>query len=152
MADGRFRLSSVLSLRESDLEKVENELARIAGEIAREMSESESLERLRQEAISSFSEQTGEESGLRTPFYEWLAHMGVLIAEQERRVRLLGESQDQCRKEWQKARMEKEKILILKERFDGETRRREGRRERQAIEGWIVSKRMLDQNKGEEGQ
>ncbi len=152
MADGRFRLSSVLSLRESALEKVENELARIAREIARERAESESLERLRQEAIASFSGLSGEDSGLRTPFYEWLAHMGGLIAEQERRVRLLGESQDQCRKEWQAARMEKEKILILKERFDGEARRREGRRERQSIEGWIVSKRTPEQGSQEEGQ
>ncbi len=138
MAEERFRLSSVLTHRQNELEKAEGELARIARERAREEDLAKLLRDRRREAIDAFSEGEGGDPSLRTSYYEWLAHMGNMIAEQEERIRQLSESHERCRALWKKALMEKEKILILKERFDGELRRREGRRERQLLEGWVL--------------
>jgi flagellar export protein FliJ len=147
MAEERFRLSPVLTHRESEVEKAEGDLARIAREKAKEEEFVQALRNRRREAIEAFSEGQGSDPALRTSFYEFLAHMGNLIAVQEERIRALSESHERCRVIWQKAVMEKEKILILKERFDGELRRQEDRRERQLLEGWIVQV-----NKGRSGE
>lgn len=144
----RFRLSPVLTHRQNELEKAEGELARIARERAREEDLAKMLRDHRREAIEAFSEGEGGDQSLRTSYYEWLAHMGNLIAEQEERIRQLSESHERCRALWKKALMEKEKILILKERFDGELRRREERRERQLLEGWVL--RGTQERSGEE--
>lgn len=138
MAGERFRLSPVLTHRQKELEKAEGDLARIAREKSREEEIAKRLRDSRREAIEAFSEGEGSDQALRTSYYEWLAHMGNLIAEQEERIRMLSESHDRCREGWKKALMEKEKILVLKERFDGELRRREVRRERQLLEGWVL--------------
>ncbi|MGC8529545.1 MAG: flagellar export protein FliJ [Leptospirillia bacterium] len=138
MAEERFRLSPVLTHRESELEKAEGDLARITREKVKEEEIVQALLNRRREAIEAFSEGQGTDPALRTSFYEFLAHMGHLIAMQEERIRVLSESHERCRVLWQKAVMEKEKLLILKERFDGELRRQEDRRERQLLEGWIV--------------
>ena len=147
MAEERFRLSPVLTHRESEVEKAEGDLARIAREKAKEEEFVQALRNRRREAIEAFSEGQGSDPALRTSFYEFLAHMGNLIAVQEERIQALSESHERCRVIWQKAVMEKEKILILKERFDGELRRQEDRRERQLLEGWIVQV-----NKGRSGE
>lgn len=149
MAEERFRLSPVLTHRESEVEKAEGDLARIAREKTKEEEFVQTLRNRRREAIEAFAEGQGSDPALRTCFYEFLAHMGNLIAVQEERIRVLSESHERCRVIWQKAVMEKEKILILKERFDGELRRQEDRRERQLLEGWIV--RVNKGRSGEEG-
>ena len=138
MAGERFHLSPVLVHRQGELEKAEGELARVSREKVREEEIAELLRDRRREAIDAFSEGEGGDQALRSCYYEWLAHMGTLIAEQEERIRQLSELHERCRTSWKKALMEKEKLLVLKERFDGELRKREVRRERQLLEGWII--------------
>ena len=141
MAERTFSLEAVLALREAELEAVERDLANIGRERAREQEKTREMRRRKAAGIASIEDATGKrETGFLVALYGWLEHMDLRIREQEQKERLMDGELERVRGLWKKARMEKEKVLILRERFRGEERRRALRTEERSLEIWIEAR------------
>ncbi len=141
MADRTFSLEAVLALREAELEAVERDLANIGRDRAREQEKTREMRRRKAAGIASLEDATGKrETGFLMALYGWLEHMDLRIREQEQKERLMDGEIERVRGLWKKARMEKEKVLILRERFRGDERRRATRIEERSLEIWIEAR------------
>ncbi len=141
MADRTFSLEAVLALREAELEAVERDLANIGRDRAREQEKTREMRRRKAAGIASLEDVTGKrETGFLMALYGWLEHMDLRIREQEQKERLMDGEIERVRGLWKKARMEKEKVLILRERFRGDERRRATRIEERSLEIWIEAR------------
>lgn len=142
MASGRFSLEAVLRYREAEQEKIEKEMARIGQERAREREICLSIHRQREESIESFSVMRIDSgASCRIAFYDWLESLGEKIRQQEMRLLALDALYEKVRLSWRQARTEKEKIQILRDRFHGEQRSRERRREEKSLDAWALARR-----------
>jgi flagellar biosynthesis chaperone FliJ len=139
MAKARFSLESVLKLREAEQEKLEKELARIGQERAREREIGLLIRREREERIASFQlTEIDHGAGNRIAFYAWMEFVGVQIEVQEQRSSSLDAEYEKVHSAWCRAKTEKEKIQILRDRFHGEIRNREIKMEERSLEAWIL--------------
>ena len=139
MADRTFSLRSILALRESELARIERELSRILGERAREKERTREIQqRLSEGYLSLEKGLDGSGSGFYLACYAWLERLDVQLGEQRKREEKLDGEYEKIRQSWRKARMEKEKILILREKVQGQERRRTLIREERSMEEWIL--------------
>ncbi len=141
MAERPFSLESVLSVREAELEALERDLAKAGGDRSRERERTREMRRRKEEGLA-FSGEAGAPAGtgFLSACYAWLSHMDQMIGEQENRERLAETEFERVRELWKKAMMEKEKILILRERHREGERRRGLRLEERSLELWIQSR------------
>ncbi|MCL4485576.1 MAG: hypothetical protein M1537_04450 [Nitrospirae bacterium] len=141
MAERTFSLEAVLAFREAELETLERDLERIGRERSRERERTRDMRRKKEQGMASLEEGgVRRETGFLVAWYAWLEHMDLKIGEQEQQERLMDEEFQRVRDLWKKARMEKEKVLILRERFRGEARRRTIRQEERSLEIWVQAR------------
>lgn len=139
MADRTFSLRSILALRESELSRIERDLSRIVVERTREKQRTREIQqRLSEGYLSLEKASEGAGSGLYLACYAWLERLDIQLGEQRKREEMLEGEYEKIRQSWRKARMEKEKILILREKYQGQERRRALLKEEQSLEEWIL--------------
>lgn len=146
MAEGKFSLEAVLRQRESEQERLERDLARIARERADGRKIALDLETERERMIglhAGSTQESGQISGVgdRIAFYSWLSHVGTRIDHQNQLAIGLDREFERVLAEWKLARTETEKIRILREKFLGERRVRERRMEEKALDFWALAKK-----------
>ena len=141
MAERPFTLESVLAVREAELETVERDLSRIGGERSREKERTREMHQRKEEGLAFGQEDRNPaDTGFLLAWYGWLSHMDQKIGEQERREKLVEDEFERVRELWKKALMEKEKILVLRERHRDGERRRTMRMEERSLDLWIQSR------------
>lgn len=151
MAERGFSLEAVLSFREAELEMIERDLSRLVLERQTEKEKSQEMQRRKEKGLESMGGAAGPETGFLLASYAWLEHMEELLGAQKRREESLEEEYERVRQAWRKARMEKEKIVLLKEKFQGQERRKTLLKEERFLEFWAQSRDMGAKNtrKGE---
>jgi flagellar export protein FliJ len=151
MTDERFSLETVLKIREAEQERCEKELGRIGRERARERESGLLIRREREEVLAAFSGDSIDRGAAnRIAFYAWLESVGVKIEMQDRRALTLEAEYEKVHMAWRRARTEKEKIRILRDRFQGEQRSRERMVEERSLDAWVLSRGSGRPDRGSE--
>lgn len=141
MADGRFSLEAVERMRELEQERIEKDLARISSDRGRERALCDEMKERRAETIGAFSPEGPDAgAGLHIAFYAWRDFADSGIARQSEVAEGLDAQFRERLAAYRKARIEREKIRILRDRWTGERKIREKRREESVLEAWIAAR------------
>ncbi len=141
MSDERFSLETVLKIREAEQERCEKELGRIGRERSREREAGLLIRRQRDEILATFpADSIDRGAANRIAFYAWLESVGVKIEMQERRTLNLDAEYEKVHMAWRRARTEKDKIQVLRDKFQGDQRSEERRVEEGTLDAWVLSR------------